>query len=319
MKQSIITAFLGKTQDRFSEYQKVTDLKERLEIISKIEGVTGIEIVYPYETGDSAKTRAMLDEYGIEFAAVNANIKKETQWVPGALSRPQPEIRSKAVEVIKQAKDYAKKVGAPLVTCCPLSDGFDNLFQVDYPKAWRNMIDSVAEAADYLPEIPLFIEYKINETRVNCHLDSCAKTIVLLKEVQNASTGITIDFGHSLLAKENPAQVLGLCEESGIDYYLHTNDNDWNFDWDLIGGSRNFLHTVEFFFYAKEFGYDKYFTADASPRIFDMVGFFTHHVEINRAIWNMVENLDREKYRKLMKEERYMDLMQLVKKEIYRL
>jgi xylose isomerase len=319
MKQSIITAFLGKTQDRFSEYQKVTDLKERLEIISKIEGVTGIEIVYPYETGDPAKTRAMLDEYGIEFAAVNANIKKETQWVPGALSRPQPEIRSKAVEVIKQAKDYAKKVGAPLVTCCPLSDGFDNLFQVDYPKAWRNMIDSVAEAADYLPEIPLFIEYKINETRVNCHLDSCAKTIVLLKEVQNASTGITIDFGHSLLAKENPAQVLGLCEESGIDYYLHTNDNDWNFDWDLIGGSRNFLHTVEFFFYAKEFGYDKYFTADASPRIFDMVGFFTHHVEINRAIWNMVENLDREKYRKLMREERYMDLMQLVKKEIYRL
>jgi xylose isomerase len=181
------------------------------------------------------------------------------------------------------------------------------------------MIDSVAEAADYLPEIPLFLEYKINETRVNCHLDSCAKTIVLLKEVQNAATGVTIDFGHSLLAKENPAQVLGLCEESGIDYYLHTNDNDWNFDWDLIGGSRNFLHTVEFFFYAKEFNYDKYFTADASPRIFDMIGFFTQHVEINRAIWNMVGNLDRQKYRKLMEEEQYMDLMELVRKEIYRI
>ena len=46
------------------------------------------------------------------------------------------------------------------------------------------MIDSVAEAADYLPEIPLFIEYKINETRVNCQMDSCAKTLLLLKEVQ---------------------------------------------------------------------------------------------------------------------------------------
>jgi xylose isomerase len=319
MKQSIITAFLGKTQDRFSEYQHPSSLKERLEIISKIDGVTGIEIVYPYETGDPEETKAMMDEYGIEFAAVNANIKKEKQWVQGALSRPKKEIRSGAVEIIKKAKEYAKHVGAPLVTCCPLSDGFDNLFQVDYPKAWRNMIDSVTEAAEYMPEIPLFIEYKINETRVNCHLDSCAKTIVLLKEVKNSSTGITIDFGHSLLAKENPAQVLGMCEESGIDYYLHTNDNDWNFDWDLIGGSRNFLHTVEFFFYAKEFNYDKYFTADASPRIFDMLGFFTHHVEINRAIWNMVGNLDRKKYRKLMKEERHMDLMQLVRNEIYRL
>lgn len=319
MKQSIITAFLSKTQDRFSEYQEPTGLRERLETVKKINGVTGIEIVYPYETEEPEATKALLEEMGLEFAAVNANIKKETKWVPGALSRPKEHLRKEAVQMIKDAKDYAISVGAPLVTCCPLSDGFDNLFQVDYQKAWKYMIDAVAEAADYKPEMPLFIEYKINETRVNCHLDTCAKTIVFLKEVQNSATGITIDFGHSLLAKENPAQVLALCEQSNIDYYLHTNDNDWNFDWDLIGGSRNFLHTVEFFFYAKEFGYDKYFTADASPRIFDMVGFFTEHAEMNIAIWNMVERLDRKKYRQLMHEEKHMDLMKLVRKEIYRL
>ena len=319
MKQSIITAFLGTTQDRFSEYQEPTNLEQRLEIVSKIQGITGVEIVYPYETGEADATVSLMKEHGLEFAAVNANIKKETQFVPGALSRPSPEVRSAAITIIKQAKDYALSVGAPLVTCCPLSDGFDNLFQVDYPKAWKFMIDSVAEAADYLPEIPLFIEYKINETRVNCQLDSCAKTLLLLKEVQNDATGVTIDFGHSLLAKENPAQVLALCEQSGIDYYLHTNDNDWNFDWDLIGGSRNFLHTVEFMFYAKEFGYDKYFTADASPRIFDMVAFFTEHAAMNLAIWEMVENLDRDYFRKLMQQEKYMDLMQLVRTELYRL
>ena len=319
MKQSIITAFLGKTQDRFSEYQQPTQSEERLRMVPTIPGVTGVEVVYPYETGKPQETKALMEELGLSFAAINANIKKETKWVPGALSRPQADLRKGAVEVIKKAKDYAKEVGAPLVTCCPLSDGFDNLFQVDYPKAWRYMIESVAEAADYLPEVPLFIEYKINETRVNCHVDSCAKTMVLLKEVQNAATGITIDFGHSLLAKENPAQVLWLCRESGIDFYLHTNDNDWNFDWDLVGGSRNFLHTVEFLFYAMEYEYDKYFTADASPRIFDMVGFFTQHAEMNQAIWNLVDKLDRAKYRRLMAEEKYMDLMQLVKDEIYRL
>jgi len=319
MKQSIITAFLGKTQDRFSEYQESTNLKQRLEIVKQINGVTGIEIVYPYETEEAVKTKEMVAEAGLEFAAVNANIKKEPKWVPGALSRPQQNLREEAIDIIKKAKDYAQAVGAPLVTCCPLSDGFDNLFQVDYPKAWRRMIESVSEAADYLPEIPLFLEYKINETRVNCQLDSCAKTIVLLKEVQNSATGITIDFGHSLLAKENPAQVLALCEQSGIDYYLHTNDNDWNFDWDLIGGSRNFLHTAEFLFYAKEYGYEKYFTADASPRIFDMVGFFSEHAAMNLAIWELVSGLNRAKYRKLMEEENYMDLMKLVRKEIYRL
>ena len=319
MKQSIITAFLGKTQDRFSEYQKSTELKERLETVKKIPGVSGIEVVYPYETGKAEETKNLMAQMGLEFAAINANIKKETQWVPGALSRSKAETRQGAIDIIKQAKDFAKTVGAPLVTCCPLSDGYDNLFQVDYPKAWRNMVESVAEAADYLPEIPLFIEYKINETRVNCHIDTCAKTILLLKDVQNNATGVTIDFGHSLLAKENPAQVLSLCEELNVDYYLHTNDNDWNFDWDLTSASRNFLHTVEFFFYAKEYNYNKFFTADASPRIFNMVDFFTQHMEMNQAIWNLVEKLDRKKYRKLMEEERYMDLLGLVKKEIYRL
>ena len=180
------------------------------------------------------------------------------------------------------------------------------------------MIDSVAEAAEYLPEIPLFIEYKFNETRVNCNLDTCAKSIVLLKEVNNPATGITIDFGHSLLAKENPAQALALCEESGIDYYLHTNDNDWNFDWDLIGASRFQIYLC-FLKDNKEFGYNKFFTADASPRIFDMVDFFNEHISMNQAIWNLVEKLDRENYRQLMKEEKSMELMRLVRKEIYRI
>ncbi len=319
MKQSIITAFLGRTQDRFSEYHEPTSLEQRLDLVSQIPNVTGIEIVYPYETEEPEATKKMMEDRGLGFAAVNANIKKEPQWVPGALSRPSSELRSGAVDIIKKAKDYAKIVGAPLVTCCPLSDGYDNLFQVDYPKAWRSMVETVAEAADYMPEIPLYIEYKINETRVHAQLDTCAKTILFLKEVGNSSMGVTIDFGHALLAKENPAQVIALCEETNTNYYLHTNDNDFNFDWDLISGSRNFLHTVEFLFYAKEYGYDKYFTADASPRIFDMIGFFTEHAEMNLALWNLVDKLDRKKYRNLMHGEKYMDLMKLVRKEIYRL
>ena len=181
------------------------------------------------------------------------------------------------------------------------------------------MVDSVAEAADYLPEIPLFLEYKINETRVHCHLDSCAKTLLFIKDVQNQNLGVTIDFGHALLAKENPAQSISLCAETNVDFYLHTNDNDWNFDWDLIGASRNFLHTVEFFFYAKEYEYNKYFTADASPRIFDMKEFFKQHMSMNQAIWNLVSKLDRAKYRQLMEEEKPMEIMHLVKEEIYQL
>jgi len=86
MKQGVIIGFLGKTQDRFSEYQLPVSVKEKLEIVKEIEGFDGVEIVFPYETGDPVETKGWVEELELHFAAVNVNIKKEPEWVPGALS-----------------------------------------------------------------------------------------------------------------------------------------------------------------------------------------------------------------------------------------
>lgn len=319
MKQGVIIGFLGKTQDRFSEYQQAVTPREKLEIVKSIKGFDGVEMVFPYETGEPAETRGWMEELGLEFAAINVNIKKEAEWVPGALSRPVKEIRDRAVEMIKKGKDYAEAVGAPHVTCCPLSDGYDVLFQVDYGTAWKYMVETVGEAAAYKPEIPLFIEPKYSETRVHCQLDTTAKALLLLKEVGNPNTGITLDMGHSLQSQENPAQALVTIYESGYDAYIHTNDNDTRADWDLVGASRHLLHYVELMFWAQEYKYDKYFTTDASPRIFEVVDFFERHAEVSRGVYDLAARLDHGKYRRLMAEENYNELMKLVNKEIYRL
>lgn len=319
MKQALISAFLGKTQDRFSEYHQPTDLAGRIAIAKKLRGVSGLEVVFPYETGEAATAAQLMKDAGLAFAAINANIKKETRWVPGAISRPGDEDRRAAVDLIKQAKDFATTVGAPLVTCCPLSDGYDNLFQIDYPKAWKRLVDSIAEAASHRPEIPLFLEYKRCETRVHCLLDNCAKTVLAIRDAQAANLGVTIDFGHALIAPENPAQSIALCAESGIDFYIHTNDNDGEFDWDLTGASRNVVQTAEFFFYAREYNYARHFTTDASPRIFAMESFFQEHLDMNAALWELVGKLDRTKWRRLMEEEKWIDLLGLVRTELLRL
>ena len=72
--------------------------------------------------------------------------------------------------MIKRGKDYAEAVGAPHVSCCPLADSYDVLFQVDYSTAWKYMIETVDEASEYKPEMPLYIEPKYSETRVHCQL-----------------------------------------------------------------------------------------------------------------------------------------------------
>jgi xylose isomerase len=318
MKQSVILAFMANTQDRFCNYHSAKSTYEKLQLVQQIKGLDGVEMVYPHDTSTPEETSGMMKELGLNFAAINANIKKDPKFHAGSLSRPRKEIRDEAVSIIKRAKDFAKAVGAPHVTTCPLTDGYDMLFQIDYKTAWRYMIETVAEAADYLPEIPLFIEPKYSETRVHCQLDSTAKALLLLKEVGNKQTGVTLDVGHSMQSQENPAQMLVTTLESGFDVYIHTNDNDSKADWDLVGGSRHFLNYVELLFWAKEYGYDKYYTADASPRIFNVVDFFERHAEVSLGIWNLVNTLDPKKYRKLMAEENYNELMRLVNKEIYR-
>ena len=150
-------------------------------------------------------------------------------------------------------------------------------------------------------------------------MDTTAKALLLLKEVGNPNTGITLDIGHSLQSSENPAQSLVTIYESGFDAYIHTNDNDTKADWDLIGGSRHFLHYVELMFWAQQYNYNKYFTTDASPRIFNAVDFFNRHSEITMAAYNLAKSLDKQQILKMMQFEDYNGLMKMVHKNIYRI
>ncbi len=318
VKQGVIIGFLSKTQDRFSEYQTALDFEQKLEMVTKVDGFTGVEMVYPYETMEPATTKELMAKHNLEFAAINVNIKKEAEWVGGALTRRDDGVRARAVDMIKRAKDFAKAVGAPHVTCCPLNDGYDLLFQIDYKKAWNNMVEAVAEAASYLPEVPLFIEPKFSETRVHCQIDSTAKGVLLLKDIACKNVGITLDMGHSLQSQENPAQALSLIYENGFDAYIHTNDNDTKADWDLMGASRHFLHYVELMFWAQEYGYDKYFTTDASPRIFDVAEFFNTHSYVTKGVYELAKSLNHEQILDMMQQEDYNALMMMVNKAIYR-
>ena len=53
LKMGIITGFLSQTKDRFHEYNKPLELDQKFELMTRIEGYDGVEIVYPYEVGDA--------------------------------------------------------------------------------------------------------------------------------------------------------------------------------------------------------------------------------------------------------------------------
>ena len=316
MRHAIITAFLGLLRDRFCEYQEPRTIEQKLEIMRSIPGVRGAEVVFPYEVPGAGELRALLDARGLAVAAVNVNIKADRDFATGSLTSPDPAVRTKAVDLMKRAKDYARAVGADKVTCCPLSDGYDYAFHTHYLRAWERMVDSVRDAAAYMPDMPLFMEYKPSETRVHCLLDSAAKTILLCDAV-GGNVGVTIDTGHSIYGGETPAEALAHVAMSGHPYYVHINDNNGKWDWDLMVGTCNLWTYVEFLFYLKELGYDGWTTSDTSPVRQDAAETFAFNVRMTERIWAWLDRIDRDFVRDHLERHQFLPIMKLLEEQVF--
>ena len=315
-KYSVITSFLGKTKDRFHEYNEDKTLEEKFQMVHDMKYIDGVEIVYPYEVNDVKTTNDLIKKYALHISAINVNVKAEPEFRNGGLTSTDKAVREKAVHFIKDAKRFAKDVGANKVTCCPLGDGYEFNFHCNYTQMWKYLIETFGEAAEYLPEIPLFIEYKPSETRARCFIDNASKTLFLIKEIGVKSMGITIDFGHSIWGNENPAETVALVHNSGYPYYIHINDNDGRWDWDFMVGTRHYLDYVEFLFYLDEFGYDDYYTSDTSPTRWDIKGTFEANARITEEIIDVLHKIDREKFKRLIDSRDYLETLKFVEKNI---
>ena len=316
LKMAIITGFLSQTKDRFHEYNTPLALEQKFELMTHIEGYDGVEIVYPYEVAEAEATKVLLQKYALKIAAINVNVKAEPEFRNGGLTSGRKEVRKKAMRMIQEAKDYAAAVGADKVTCCPLGDGYEFAFQYDYAQSWKYLIEGFGEAAAHRPDIPLFLEYKPSETRGRCFLDSAAKALCLLKDLEVKGVGVTLDFGHSIYGNENPAEALAHVAESGFGTYVHINDNDGRWDWDYFCGTKHFLEYVEFLYYLKRYGYSDYLTSDTSPTRWDIVGTFEVNSRLSNKIWRLLDEIDGQEIERLIRRGEYLDTWKFLETNI---
>ena len=319
LKMAIITGFLSRTTDRFHEYNQPLSLEQKFQLMTEIDGCDGVEIVYPYEVLSPTETKALLEKYRLNVAAINVNVKAEPEFRNGGLTSNDKVIREKAVRFIKEAKEFAAAVGADKVTCCPLGDGYEFSFQYDYAQSWKYLVEAFGIAGSYMPEVPLFIEYKPSETRGHCFVDSAAKALCLLNNIQCKDMGVTLDFGHSMYGNENPAEAVALLAESPYKYYVHINDNDGRWDWDYFCGSKHFLEYVEFLYYLKKYGYQDYLTSDTSPTRWEIRGVFEANSRISNKIWKLLEDLGNEQIERLLAKGDYLETWRFIESNIFSL
>jgi xylose isomerase len=270
-KYSVILGFLGKLTDRFSSYGEGRDLAGKFELASRIEGLKGLELVFPFDFADIGETRRLLSQYNLACSSVNVNIKAESKFHLGALTSRDPGIRGEAVAYVKKGMEVAAQLGTNLVTCCPLSDGYDYAFETEYSRAWGWFLEGVGEAAAHNSDVRLSLEYKQSEPRHRVIIPNAGTTLAACLQVGMPNVGATMDMGHALYAAESTAQAACLLAQAGKLFLVHVNDNYRNWDWDMIPGSVNSWDLVELVYYLARLGYAGWMVSDVAPFRLDAV------------------------------------------------
>ena len=285
IKNSILLGTLGRYADRFHEYQISRSLEERLEICKTIPRTHGVEPVYPQDLGAACEHLGLVAGSGLAVSAVNVNVKGENKFRRGSFTSPDAGVRRESIAYLKTAMDAAVTLGAGMITVCPLIDGWDYAFQVDYRKQWAWLVEAFGEACSHRSDIRVSIEYKAYEVRNRVVLPTMAKTLHLCDVVGAANLGATMDVGHCFIAGETPAAELCLGHDAGRLFYVHFNDNDRGADWDMLPGSVNLWETIETLSYMREIGWDGWVAYDVFTRTGD-------NAEAVAATFQIMEDLN---------------------------
>jgi xylose isomerase len=293
---------MGRIADRFHEYQEGDDLATRLEMVKQVEGADGIEIVYPGDFPDVDETVAMVKDSGLPVSAVNLNVKSQKKWEWGSFTAPDPELRAEAVADMKFAMDLAAELGTSMITCCPLIDGHNYNFQVDYLKQWQWLEAGIGEAAAHRDDVRISLEYKLNESCNYCILGDMGRALYLCERLGVPHVGVTMDVGHALVAKETPAEMLSIAAQADRLFYVHFNDNAREWDWDMLPGSVNIWDLVEMAYYMDRLDWDGWLSYDVATRHGDQVEQMSATIKIVESAFALLDKLGRDKLQGFIEE-----------------
>jgi xylose isomerase len=304
IRYSIILAFMGEMKDRFAIYQEPRGLAEKLALASRIEGARGVEPIYPLDfQGVNPETfRQLLAENDLEVSSVNVDLKSEPKFHLGALTAKDPGIRAEAVQYLKAGMDWAAELGVNLITVCPLSDGHDYPFEINYGQAWRWLVECLAEAAEYRTEVRLSVEYKQSEPRARVIVPNAGVVLYLCEQIGLDNVGLTLDTGHALYVGETPAQMISLAASANRLFLVHINDNYRNWDWDLMPGTVNYWDWLETLLVLDEVGYDSWLVSDVFPARTDPIETLSASYRSIQYAEKLLDKFGREKLREMIRQ-----------------
>jgi xylose isomerase len=207
----------------------------------------------------------MLADQGMALNGLAMRYYTESGFKLGAFTHPDRAVRRAAIDLTKRGIDACAEMGGRLMTLWMGQDGYDYAFQMDYARGWEDTVAAVAEVADHNQSIDIAIEYKPDEPRSFALMPDMATTLLALREIGRANTGVTLDFAHVLYAGEMPAYAAMLAARHSRILGVHLNDGYGKRDDGLMAGTVHPVQTLELFVALERAGYDGVIYFDTFP------------------------------------------------------
>jgi xylose isomerase len=121
---------------------------------------------------------------------------------------------------------------------------------------------------------------------------SAVRTLLAIEDMGVQNVGIVFDLGHSLFAKETPAEVLQLVSRRGKLVSVELNDNWREWDDDMAVGSVHLLETLEFLYALRQIHWQGPLLLDQFPFREDAIRAAQTSIRTIRGLDSLLDHLD---------------------------
>jgi sugar phosphate isomerase/epimerase len=304
----------GQFVDRYAGdgYGPPRSTEEMLDAAARVPGLTYLDINVPFatETLSADDVRAMLVDRGLMCRATTPHIYMR-EYMRGAFTNPSPELRERTRQRVEEAVAAASVLGAGYVKFWPGQDGYDFPGQVDYEQIWGYTVNGIREICQAHPGVQFAIEYKPKEPRVRMTLANAPKTLLAIQETGVPNLGIVMDFGHSLMAGESPAESLLMINRYGKLVSAELNDNWRDWDDDLPVASVHLFETMEYLLALRSIGWSDPVLLDQFPFREDPVKAVARSIEAIRVLDEACATIDMEELAAAQSEQDALEVQRL--------
>mgnify|MGYP000001956322 FL=1 len=258
------------------------------------------------------KVKKALDLASLQTGAVCTRFTHEFE--NGAFTHPESSKRKAAIDLVLNAGEWARSLDAKELVVWSAYDGYDYSFQTDYNLMWKHCVEAFQVVCDTFPELKISLEPKPTEPRRFFIHNTTGAALLLVRDIERQNMGLTLDFGHCLMATENPVQSAVLTGQEGKLFGVQLNDGfvKPGCEDGLALGTVHPRMTLEFIYWLQRYDYKGHIYFDTFPINEDPVREAEYNIRLYKKWWKFASVLDEKGIGELLIKQDTMAILELL-------